>query len=142
MGAPFRTLPSSRRPRRRFNPWALLGAALLVGAIAALAFASCQGDDESSDTTLPALTSTSSSTTVSATTTTLAQFYEVQQGDTLFAIAEQFGVDLNELITVNSIANPDDIKAGQKLQIPPPTVLVTTPGSTSSTSAAATTTGP
>ena len=46
--------------------------------------------------------------------------YTVQQGDTLFSIARQFGVDVDELIEVNIIANPDVIYVDDTLTIPPP----------------------
>ena len=46
--------------------------------------------------------------------------YTVQPGDTLFSIARQFGVDVDELIEVNNIANPDVIYVDDTLTIPPP----------------------
>jgi LysM repeat protein len=49
----------------------------------------------------------------------------VQPGDSLSVIAERFDVRIEDLIALNGITNPDQIQAGQKLQIPPPTILVT-----------------
>ncbi len=45
--------------------------------------------------------------------------YTVQQGDTLFSIARQFGVSVDELIELNNIANPDVIYVDDTLTIPP-----------------------
>ncbi|MCY3785113.1 MAG: LysM domain-containing protein [bacterium] len=45
--------------------------------------------------------------------------YTVQQGDTLFSIAQQFGVAVDELIELNNIANPDVIFVDDTLTIPP-----------------------
>ena len=78
-------------------------------------------------------------TTVPATTTTLAQYYEVQQGDTLSEIAEQFNVRLEDLILVNQIVDANKIQTGQQLLLPPPTVLVNPDGSTTTGSAVAVT---
>ncbi len=39
----------------------------------------------------------------------------VKKGDTLSAIAQRFGLDVGKLATVNGLANPDDIEAGQTL---------------------------
>ena len=46
--------------------------------------------------------------------------YTVQQGDTLFSIATQFGVTVDELIELNNITNPDVIFVDDQLTIPPP----------------------
>lgn len=90
-----------------------------------LVLASC-GDDDAVPSTLPPLTTVPPSTTIAVTTTTgPAQYYEVQPGDSLSAIAQRFDVRIEDLIALNGITNPDQIQAGQKLQIPPPTVLIT-----------------
>ena len=47
-----------------------------------------------------------------------APYYIVQPGDTLSAIAYRFGVDMQTLAQANDIANPADLKIGQKLVIP------------------------
>lgn len=44
--------------------------------------------------------------------------YIVQSGDTLSLISSRFNVDLNELMNVNSITNPNLLSAGQELVIP------------------------
>ena len=44
--------------------------------------------------------------------------YVVQSGDTLAEIAEQHGVRVDDLITLNGIQNPDVLQVGQQLQIP------------------------
>lgn len=44
--------------------------------------------------------------------------YTVQAGDTLASIALAFGVDIQELIRINNIADPDTIYVGQVLTIP------------------------
>jgi LasA protease len=46
------------------------------------------------------------------------QVYIVQSGDTLSSIAVRFGCNLDELIQVNQIANPNALQVGQRLQIP------------------------
>lgn len=47
--------------------------------------------------------------------------YTVRSGDTLSLISRRFGVPLHLLIEVNSIADPNRIKTGQLLKIPPVT---------------------
>ncbi|HEU0072864.1 MAG TPA: LysM domain-containing protein [Dehalococcoidia bacterium] len=46
------------------------------------------------------------------------QEYVVQAGDTLGAIAEQFGVTVDAIIAANELANPDLIQPGDTLTIP------------------------
>lgn len=44
--------------------------------------------------------------------------YVVQTGDTLWKVAKKYYTTIEELIRVNSMDNPDTIKAGQKIIIP------------------------
>ena len=44
--------------------------------------------------------------------------YVVQSGDSLFSIAIQFGVTVDDLINANTLANPDLLSAGMELVIP------------------------
>ena len=48
-----------------------------------------------------------------------ALIYTVQAGDTLFSIAQRFGVSLDDVIEANNISNPDVIFEGETLTIPP-----------------------
>lgn len=45
--------------------------------------------------------------------------YSVQPGDTMSAIAERFGVTLQELIGANALIDPNSLEVGQVLTIPP-----------------------
>jgi LysM repeat protein len=53
--------------------------------------------------------------------------YVVQPGDTLHKIANRFGVTVNALVRINNIQDPNLIRVGQVLQIPPPTKATATP---------------
>jgi|GEM_PF-519081 len=74
---------------------------------------------------------------------TAAARYEVQPGDTLFAIAQQFGVTVDAIVAANGIADPDLITVGAVLLIPPaqpevseppePEAAVTEPSASEST---------
>ena len=44
--------------------------------------------------------------------------YVIQSGDTLSSIADRFSISLNDLMTANSITDPNTIQAGQQLIIP------------------------
>lgn len=44
--------------------------------------------------------------------------HEVQSGETLSKIASDYGVSINELMSANSIENPNKVLQGQKLVIP------------------------
>lgn len=46
--------------------------------------------------------------------------HTVQQGETLSEIAQQYGVEAAVIIAENGLANPNDIRVGQELRIPPP----------------------
>jgi LysM repeat protein len=107
--------------------------ALAVVATAAVAVAgallvrSCNGDgDEPAPPVLPPLTTTSTTTTTTTTTIAIIRTYEVQRGDSLFSIAQRFGVTVAAIIEANGIDDPDRIEAGQVLTLPPSAALTPT----------------
>ena len=110
----------------------------LAAMVLPLAAGAC-GDDAQSTETLPPINSTTTTTTLNVTTTTVLQQYDVQSGDSLGRIAEQFGVTIDELMAANGITDPDHIEVGQTLAIPPPAPATTTSPATTSVVAATTT---
>lgn len=58
--------------------------------------------------------------TVAPSPTPAAREYVVQAGDTLGAIAQEFGVTVAALVEFNEIADPNVISVGQRLRIPTP----------------------
>ena len=44
--------------------------------------------------------------------------YAIEPGDTLWGIAKNFGVTVNDIISCNSITDPNRLFVGQKLRIP------------------------
>jgi LysM repeat protein len=44
--------------------------------------------------------------------------YTVQEGDTLSAIAQRYGVSVNEIVAANDLPNPDVLSIGQAIVIP------------------------
>jgi LysM repeat protein len=46
--------------------------------------------------------------------------YIVERGDTLFSIAQQFGITIQNIVDANALANPNNLAVGQELIIPPP----------------------
>jgi len=51
-------------------------------------------------------------------TATPAGLYVVQPGDTLGALAEEFGTTIDEILVANGLTDPNDIQEGQELIIP------------------------
>ncbi len=51
-------------------------------------------------------------------TTTVVPIYQIQPGDTLYAIASRFGTTTETLTVLNSLADPNFIVAGEALQLP------------------------
>ena len=51
-------------------------------------------------------------------------FYTVKQGDFLSNIAESFDVPVQAIVELNGLADPNDIQAGQTIEIPTGVVLV------------------
>ena len=101
-------------------------------------FSACGGDKTTSVETLPVMVAESTTSIPLETTTTLSanpEYYTIQQGDTLSAIAASFGVAVADIVAANGLPNADAIQAGQKLAIPGN-------GTAPSTTAVVTTTAP
>ena len=101
--------------------WGLVATATIFP----IAAGSC-GTDGAASETLPPIVTVSTTTTILITTTTVQKFYIVKRGDTLGKIAKAFQVRLADLQAINGITNPDDIQAGQELQIPTGAVVYNT----------------
>ena len=99
--------------------WSLLAITVVSGA---LAFFFAQRND----TGIEAVPTTVAATTTTTTTTVYQPpiTYVVQRGDTLFAIAKSFAVDMQALMDLNGITNPDRVEAGDELVMPPATGFV------------------
>jgi murein DD-endopeptidase MepM/ murein hydrolase activator NlpD len=94
---------------------AVLAAALLL-------FAACDGGSLAAPTLVPqptvgGATSTPAPTATSA-PTSVPLLYAVQAGDTLGAIAEQFGVSVEDLAAANGIEDVTSLQVGDVLTIP------------------------
>lgn len=48
------------------------------------------------------------------------QTHTIQSGDTLYALALQYGVTIEDIVAANNLASPDDLDIGQVLVIPAP----------------------
>jgi len=67
----------------------------------------------------------STTTTVPQTTTTFVRReYTVQNGDSLFTIAQKFNISAPALVELNKIKNPDRVPVGTVLLLPPSTGFV------------------
>lgn len=84
-------------------------------------------DETSPGVTVPPLPSPTPTPTrvPTPTPTPLPQTYTVQSGDTLALIAERFNVTIEDLAAKNGILDPNNIFAGQKLELPQPDERVT-----------------
>jgi LysM repeat protein len=51
-------------------------------------------------------------------TPTPSGLYTVQEGDTLGALAERFGVSVDQIVAANNLTDPNSLQAGQTLLIP------------------------
>ena len=98
--------------------WTLLVFTVVSGLLAF--YFSLQGDGDT------VVVETTVETTVVTTTTIPYEtvFYTVQSGDSLFRIAETYQVNMEELMKLNGITNPDKVYAGQVLELPAPTGFV------------------
>ncbi|MFM7745751.1 MAG: LysM peptidoglycan-binding domain-containing protein [Actinomycetota bacterium] len=100
-----------------------LAAGMIVFSIAAVVASAIGGDASTSTTT----TSTSTSTTVPPSTTTTSappSDYKVMPGESLFSIAQKFNLDMQEIIDLNELENPDKVNAGDVLKLPSATGFV------------------
>jgi len=105
--------------------WSLLVVSLLSGVIAVMLSRHDSGNS------IPVVTTIES--TIPETTTTVYQepiLYTVKPGDSLFGIAERFGLNMAELMSINGITNPDRVDAGQVLKLPAATGFIPVAGST------------
>jgi len=95
-----------------------------VGAVVVFLVA-CGGSPSSTPTPIPAnvlviVTPTPGAPPPRATAPDRTRRHVVQEGDTLFAIAAQYGVSEEELMQLNQLADPDQLFVGEELIIPPP----------------------
>jgi LysM repeat protein len=118
--------------RSRWLGTSVAVAGLVVG------LAACPDDEAERQTaTLPPILTTTSTTTIPPSTTRPQRFYEVQEGDTLTEIADQFGVPILSIMELNAIPDQNAIYAGQLLELPDPAIFSgTTPASPSQTTSA------
>ena len=90
----------------------------VAGVLAVIAVA-CGTTDPAAEERLPPIQTTTPSTTTTTTTVAPADLlYVVQSGDTLGEIAERFNVTIVAIVERNGLSSPDDIQAGQSLEIP------------------------
>ena len=103
------------------RPLLSLATALVLATMAA----AC-GDDGggAADEVLPPIRTTTTTTTTSTTISTERKFYEIKSGETLSVIAESFDVPVQAIVELNGLADPNDIQAGQTIEIPTGVVLV------------------
>ena len=90
-----------------------------IAAMLAVVAVGCGTTDPAAQERLPPIQTTTPTTTTTTTTVAPADFiYVVQSGDTLGKIAERFNVTIVAIVERNGLSSPDDIQAGQSLEIP------------------------
>ena len=75
-------------------------------------------NDQGSDEMLPVNAGIPITGTLQATPTLEMLIYEIKEGDTLGALAVQFNISVADIMTVNSLPDPDSVYVGQIIYIP------------------------
>ena len=115
--SPFHPFPSARVRRLLVTFWAAVALALALGGVLSPA---SQAQDDVTATPTPAV-------------------HTIAAGETLSEIAEQYEIDMRELMALNGIITPNAIYVGQTLTLPVAEATATsTPPSTASLTATAT----
>src|SRR5207244_11532904 len=83
-----------------------------AAALACIVSTACGGSGESKETSPTARPSPHIST---PTPEVLAFQYEVQEGDSLYALAVRFGTSVGEILAINKFSSPDELAAGQRI---------------------------
>ena len=99
----------------------LLSATALTFLIVTVA---CGEEGGSADEILPPIRTTTTTTSTSTTVNTNRIFYTIKEGEFLSNIAEGFDVPVQAIVELNGLADPNDIQAGQTIEIPTGVVLV------------------
>lgn len=60
---------------------------------------------------------TTAGTTSAATDTTAAEYYEIQRGDTLAAVASRYSTSVEALLTLNDGLDPVALQVGQRVRV-------------------------
>ena len=101
-------------------------AAFLLAATIAVLIVRAALTDEDAATTPPAATTTVPTTTANpgdtgagntTTNTAGAQFYEIQAGDTLAVVAEQYDTTVEQLLVLNPDVDPVALTIGQRIRV-------------------------
>lgn len=110
------------RGHTRLARYAAPAAFLLAATIAILLVRSGLSNGETAVTTVPVTTTTvdePAATTTAATTTAAsgAEFYEIQPGDTLAVVAEEFDTTVEQLLVLNPDLDPVALRIGQRIRV-------------------------
>ena len=112
------------RGHTRLARYAAPAAFLLAATIAILLVRSGLSNGETAAvTTVPVTTTTTvdepAATTTAATTTAAsgAEFYEIQPGDTLAVVAEEFDTTVERLLVLNPDLDPVALTIGQRIRV-------------------------
>lgn len=62
-------------------------------------------------------TPTTRPTTTTTTDTTAAEYYEIQRGDTLAAVASRYATSVEALLTLNDGLDPVALQVGQRVRV-------------------------
>lgn len=116
-------IPSNVMVLRGRLQWSL-ATGMVVFSLAAVIASFVGGDEDSSAATT---TSSSTSSTVPESTTTTSappSEYTVMPGESLFSIAQKFNLDMQEIIDLNKLSDPDKLDSGDVLKLPSATGFV------------------
>jgi LysM repeat protein len=102
----------------------LLSATALAFVIVVAACGEGDGAGAGADEVLPPIRTTTTTSTTTTTISTDRFFYTVKPGEFLSTIAEGFDVPVQAIVELNGLADPNDIQAGQTIEIPTGVVLV------------------
>ena len=111
------------RGHARLARYAAPAAFLLAATIAILIVRSGLSNGETAPLTTAPVTATTTAetaeTTTAATTTAAsgAEFYEIQPGDTLAVVAEEFDTTVEQLLVLNPDIDPVALTIGQRIRV-------------------------
>lgn len=111
------------RGRTRLARYAAPAAFLAAATIAILIVRSGLSNGETASLTTAPVTATTTvetaETTTAATTTAAsgAEFYEIQPGDTLAVVAEEFDTTVEQLLVLNPDIDPVALTIGQRIRV-------------------------